>query len=430
VPVSVAARNVRRAREMVPNIPYGPRTHPCVCRAGIHEHSGAARTGGCQRTGCKRYRADAGYALAYQAIDAQRMTLGHALREADRIERRAHYTLNPRKPGEWSIGASDTSTCPKKIEYRNKPPEDFVRAPEDQREARMGTIIHAEVTRKMRALFPWREFAGKVTIPGLDRESEFDSYDPIVEELEDYKTAGDWRWDVLGDEGPSDEVWEQVMLYAYALEAIGRRVKTVRLSYIKRCNGHDETFVRDYDEQVAKAALDRLLGYATALDLGIELPRTGLGPENDALCRRCFARDHCWNTAAAAAAGRSPESYTILGAEPVDESVVWAIGEKVEQAKVRLDAEKAEKVAKTLLTGIEPGRYGDYEGYWTGGGGGDDHKARAEQLEQFYDLPDDQRPPLESLPVPQKSKWRGVRWGRVRKATLQAEARAARSEQG
>ena len=297
----------------------------------------------------------------------------------------------------------------------------------------MGTIIHAEVTRKMRLLYPWREYAGKVRIPGLDRDSEFDSYDPVIAEVEDYKTAGDWRWDVLGDEGPDESVWEQVMLYALALEAMGRPVKTVRVSYIKRCNGHDETFVRDYDEQMAKAALDRLLGYATALDLGIELPRTGLGPANDPLCRRCFAREHCWNTGAAAAAGRSPESFTILGAEPADESIIWAVQEKVEQAKVRLDAEKAEKVAKTLLDGVEPGRYGDYEGYSSGGGGGVDPYARVRQLEEFYDMPEDERPPLDALPVPQKHKYSFIKWGRVRKATLAAEAKAAKAaakEQG
>lgn len=427
-----AARSVERARQLIADgeIPYGPRTHPCVCRAGIHAHAGASNSGGCKATGCKRYRADHGYELAYKALDAQRTTLGHALRAADDLERAAHYKANPRQPGEWSIGASDTSTCPRKIQYRNAPPEDMVYAPEDKREARMGTIIHTEVTRKMRMLYPWREFAGKVQIPGLDRESEFDSYDPVTGELEDYKTAGDWRWDVLGDEGPTQDVWEQVMLYAMAVIAAGRPVHTVRVSYIKRCNGHDETFVRDYDEVMAKAALDRLLGYATSLDLGLDLPRTGTGPGSDALCRRCFARVHCWNMDTAAALGRSPESVTVLGTDPDDESIAWAVGEKVEAAKVRLDAQKAEDRAKALLDGLPAGRYGDFEGYEKWGGGGEDAKARAAQLEQFYDLPDGERPPLENLPVPQRRRYQFVQWGRVRKATLEREAREGRGGKG
>ena len=94
--MSVAARNVRRAREIFESLPYGPRTHPCVCRAGIHEHSGASRTGGCKRTGCKRYRADAAYALAYAALDAAHTSLGHSLRAADAA--RASPALHPQPP--------------------------------------------------------------------------------------------------------------------------------------------------------------------------------------------------------------------------------------------------------------------------------------------------------------------------------------------
>lgn len=423
--MSIPSRTVTRARRLIEDgaIPYGPRTAPCVCRAGLHEHAGASHTGGCKRTGCKRYRADLAYELACRALDAQHVTLGHALREADNIERRQHYALNPRQPGEWSIGASDTSTCPRKIQYRNAPPEDFKPDPEDKREARMGTIIHAEVTRKMRLLYPWREFAGRVLIPGLDRESEFDAYDPITAELEDYKTAGDWRWDVLGENGPDEHVWEQVMLYALALEAAGRPVRTVRVSYIKRCNGHDETFIRPYDEQAAKAALDRLLGYATSLDLGLDLPKTGTGPSSDALCRRCFARSHCWNMDRAAELRRSPESVTVLGEDPEREQVAWAIGEKVAAAAARLAAEKVEDQAKVLLEGLDPGRYGDFEGKEQWGGGGEDHKARREQLEQFYDLDPDERPVLEALSVPQKRRYKFTKWGRVRKATLDKEAR-------
>lgn len=400
--------------------------HPCVCKAGRHAHSGPGHTGGCPDTKCRRYRADLAWDLAYRALDAQQVDLGRALREADREARAKHYKDNPREPGQWSIGASDTSTCPKKIEYRNRPPEGMVRAPEDSREALMGTMIHDGVTERMRALYPWRDFGGKVTIPGLDRESEFDSYDPIIGELEDYKTAGDWRWDQVGDHGPEEDVWEQAMLYALALISAGRMVKTVKITYIKRANGHDESFVRPYDEHMAKAALDRLLGYATALDLGIELPKTGKGPSLDPLCRRCFAREDCWNTEAAQIAGRSPESYTILGAEPDDPTIVWAIEKKIEASRLTSEAKNAADEAKVLLEGVTPGRYADYEGYITGGGSPPDWKAHAGLLATYYDLPEDERPPLASIPEPQPRKYTYIRWGRVRKATLAKEAKAAR----
>lgn len=402
-------------------MPIGPRLHPCVCKAGRHAHSGVKHTGGCKATGCRKYRPDHAWDLVYRALDAQATKLGHSLRDADRLEREAHYTKNPRQPGHWSIGASDTGTCPKKIEYRNVPPADFVPAPEDSREARMGTMIHREATRQLRALYPWREFNGKVVIPGLDRESEFDWYDPVVLELGDIKTAGDYKWDSLGDHGPDEETWEQVMLYGLAVEATGRRVETVRLDYLKRANGHDETYVRPYDSVMAKRALDRLLGYATNLDLGIELPKIGTGPTNDWRCKRCFARIHCWNMDAAEALRRSPESVTILGAEPEDETVVWAIEERVAAAAAKREAEAAYKQSGTLLDGVPPGRYGEFEGYEKGGGTGPDWEEYAARLTEAYELPEEQRPPVEEIPPPRNRTYRYVMWGKVRKATLDRE---------
>lgn len=414
------ARKIIDAGLIVP----GPRTHPCVCGAGRHEHAGAQGTGACASTGCRRYRVDIAWDLAYRALDAQETSLGHSLREADRIEREKHRKDNPRGEGEWSIGASDAGTCPRKIQYRNAPPEGFEPAPEDQREARMGSIIHAEAVRRLAMLYPWRLFEQPVRVAGLDRDSKFDSYDPITGEVEDIKTAGDWRWDVLGEKGPEEEVWEQIALYALALEDQGHYVSTLKASYIKRCNGHDEVFTRPYDRAFAEAARDRLLGYATSLDLGIDLPKTGTGPTDDALCRRCFARNHCWNIPAAEQAGRSPESYTILGADPADDDIIWAISEKVEASRERLAAEKREAAAKNLMEGIEPGRYGEFEGYAQNGGGGDDHKAYAAKLAELFNLPDGMRPPIEAIPMPQKHRYTFIKWGRVRKATLDKERKA------
>lgn len=421
---------IARAREILADgIPIGPRLHPCVCRAGRHAHAGASGTGGCKATDCRRYRVDLAWDLAYRAQDAQATSLGHSLREADRLERDKHRKANPRKPGEWSIGASDAGTCPRKIQYRNSPPEDFTAAPEDQREARMGSIIHAEAVRRLAVLYPWRLFEQPVKIVGLDRDSKYDSYDPVTGEVEDIKTAGDWRWDQLGVEGPAEEVWEQVSLYGLALEDEGHPVTTLKVSYIKRCNGHDEVFTRPYERAYAEKARDRLTGYATALDLGLDLPKTGTGPSNDALCRRCFARLHCWNIEAAASAGRSPESFTVLGANPADEDVIWAIAEKVDAAAERLAAEKREEQAKTLMKGIEPGRYGDYEGYEQSGGGGLNFKADAANLRELMRLPDGMRPDPDDVPVPAGHRYTFVKWGKVRKATLDRERRQ-RGQQG
>jgi len=418
------ATQQQAAKIVAEGIPIGPRMYPCVCGAGRHAHGGGAGIGRCKETDCRRYRADRTWTLVYDALDAEAKTLGQALREYDQRQRQRHYRANPRGEGEWSIGASDTSTCPKKIEYRNRPPEDFEPVPEDSREARMGTIIHNEVTRQIRALYPWRIFGKKVRIAGLDRDSELDEYDPITGVLTDYKTAGDWRWERLGDDGPEWETWEQVLLYGLALEDEGHRVTRLRLCYVKRCNGHDEEFWMPFDRDAAEAARSRLLGYAEALDRGEELPRTGTGPSTDALCRRCFARNHCWGIPRAQELGRSPENVTILGETPDDESVSWAIKQKIEASAARLAAEKREKEAAALVDGIEPGRYGpdrEYEVWTVPTAGKPLYKASFEYALSLLELPAEMQPdPSAVHPI----KGRGYvvqKVGRVRKATLAAE---------
>jgi hypothetical protein len=437
--VATKDRHLARARQIVAEgLPIGPRMNPCVCGAGRHAHAGANATGACKTTGCKRYRANLAYELAYKALDAQAMTLGQSIRAASKIERAAHYKSNPRKPGEWSIGASDAGTCPRAIWYRNLPPGDLVRAWSDTREAEAGTMLHNEITRRMRMIYPWRMFAHRVLIPGLDRESEIDSYDPITGEVEDYKSAGEWKWDHIGEDGPDEDTWEQVLLYGLAMEDAGHPVATIRLSYYRRANGHDETFVREYDRAAAEKARDRLLGYASALDMLVEapddetlrealMPRTGDGPARDPLCKRCPFRLHCWNIPAAEAAGRSGYSYTVLGPDPDDEPIIWTIQTLVEARADKRSASEREAEAKDLLDGVEPRRYGPYEGYEKLGANRDDTKSYIASLQRVFDLPDGMRPALDSIELPKKRDRSSVIWGKVRKATLEREARETKA---
>lgn len=439
------ARRIERAQQILADgIPDGPRLEPCVCSAPLDAHAGTSHGGGCKDTGCRRYRPDGAWELAYAALDAQEATLGDSIRAADRLDREAHRKAFPRGEGEWSISPSDTSTCPRKLQYRNLPPEDYEPAITDNREARMGTIIHDEVTRRMRVLYPWRMFALRLRVDGLDRESELDWYDPITGEVTDLKTAGDYKWDNLGDDGPDEEVWGQVALYGLALEDMGYPVKSLRLDYLKRANGHDEPFRREYERAFAEKWRDYLMSLAARLDLVAldpvntePLPRTEPGPSHSEICRRCEARNHCWNIPQAEQAGRSPESYTALGPDPDDPTIAYAIEQKLNAAAVRLEAKKAEDEAKGLTQGLTPGRYGpvgEYTIQEVPGGGSDDWKARVEQLEQFYPLPETARPTLDTLNMPKERRYTYPKVGRTRKATLEKEARerakAAKAAEG
>lgn len=438
--MSARTRVVERAAKLVAEgaVPFGPRIHPCVCGAGRHAHKGANGTGACKDTACKRYRPNLAYQLAYEAIDREHETLGTSLRRASDIEYAEHRKANPRGPGEWSIGPSDVGDCKRRLWYKNLPPDDLVRAWTDTREAEAGKMLHNEITRRRKMIYPWRLFAFKVRIPGLDREYEIDEYDPITGKVVDYKTAGDYKWRRVGDYGPDHGVRGQLLSYGYALEALGYPVTGLIAMYYKRENGHDEVHYIDYSREAAEAVIDELLGYVQALDMLNEdgsdpdmvdmlFPRSPerLGPD-DALCSRCPFRNHCWNVPAAESAGRGPYSYTVLGSDPEAEKIEETIGELVVAREGRLAAETVEKEVKLRLDGITPRRYGDYEGWEKRGALRDDTKGYIERIAFLYDMPEDQRPAFDEIEMPKRRDRSSIQWTRVRKATVDAEKRAAK----
>lgn len=404
-PARVRRLPIEQARERVlarlsdPHPILGPRVEPCVCTAPRWEHSGRSRSGKCARTDCARYRRDVVDTLVERALTASVMTFGDELRA---FEARERAKRTRRAEGTLGIGPSDTANCPRKIEYRERPPDDFVPDIEDKRAARIGGMIHRDWQNVSEALYPWRLHEHVVEVPGLDsKNTRIDRYDGVTMTLDDAKTAGNWAWDNLGDSGPDEEVWEQVLIYAFSLNRMGLPVRTVRLIYIKRENGHDETFARPYDEDAAMRALDRLLGYAAVLDAGGHLPRTRSGPATDPICRGCFARTHCWNLTRAAALGRSGESVTLLG-EDIDPAEVEFFAAGVYHAKQRKTAaEKEAKEGLAILEGVPFGQYGAFY-YEQGGRFVDDPKARIEQLEAHYGEHDGARPDLDTLEKPKR----------------------------
>ena len=65
---------------------------------------------------------------------------------------------------------------------------------------------------------------------------------------------------------------------------------------------------------------------------------------------------------------------------------------------------------------------------WTGGATTPNWKAYADTLAAYYDLPEDERPPLDTIPEPQPRRYTYVKWGKVRKATLEREAREGKRQ--
>lgn len=373
----------------------GPRLNPCVCGKPWHLHVNGAPAG------CPGYQHDPADALAQVACWADSRSAMDDVADHNRAVRKQ------RTAGRWQVSPSDVGSCRRQLWYRENPPPGYVPLRQNTRKADAGTAMHAGITEARAALYPWRKHKVLVPIPGLDRDGEADEYDPITATVEDWKTAGHRAWEQIGLHGPYERAWRQAFIYAYALECAGYEVRRVRIRYIHRETGDEETFTRPYDQQYALESLGELVNLVTMLDAGIEPEREGRGPGVDPMCDFCPARAHCWQMDAADAAARSPQTFVAFGAEPdpSDPDVLWAVEQAGQARQRRLAAEKAEMAAKALAD-VDAGVYGDWE-VRRGTIRRPDYRGAYERLiaalEDREALPPDERPSLSRLldrPVP------------------------------
>jgi hypothetical protein len=417
---------IERARKLVPNVAAespGPYPAPCVCGAPRWEHGGELRSEDCPRSS-GRYTEDPAYSMAVRAVEGYRASFASIVRR--HFDDNAGRREVDRAAGQWAIGLSDTTSCPRAIQYRERPPDDYVPLETNKDAAMLGEILHRGAMEAMRSLYPWRIFEQPVTIPGLDRESHFDIYDPVTCVIDDIKTAGNWVWEYIGKDGPAEETWEQVMGYAYAWTLAGHPVHEVRLIYVNRGEGRDEhdrrragkdeIFVRTYDEKMARRAIARLLSYASVLDAGGDLPRTRMGPSTDPICRDwCPAVRHCWNLPEAEKRGYSPENYTVLIAERT--MTVGEAAARYDEARTKeAEAKRGKSELAAILRDVPSGTYEDIKIGSSPNGGLVDYKARTRILERWAQTPEPLREPYSSLETPRTPKGRSLQVSRVRKA--------------
>jgi hypothetical protein len=354
-----------------------------------------------------------------------------AMRAWEAARPRSQKTARARAEGKWGVGPSDLSACEKAIEFRENPPEGHVPIDIDKSAAILGTLTHESVTKARKARYPWRMFKVGVPVPGLDVPGEADEFDPHVAMVTDYKTAGRWRWDKVGKEGPAEYDWEQLLLYGLGLEDAGLHVEWLELLFISRESGQWEPFRRRYSREAALRTLTRLLAIVEALDEGRPLPRRRagddlLGPTVNGLCAsHCPHVKTCWGLDEVPA-HRSPESWLLVRDNPA----VAATLERYDAARGDVtERKKEQEYARTLLTGVDPGRYGDMTLAWSGGNLGDpqpDLAARVTQLEQAMQVAfDTGEPPPDpgalEMPTSRKQSAVSIQVKRVRAAQLEAE---------
>lgn len=333
-----------------------------------------------------------------------------------------------RPSGNLGPSPSDAGTCRRQLWYRQRPPADYVpRTGIDEKRAAIGSLFHRAGEKYRPAIYPWRRFEMVVEIPGLSRRGRIDEYDPVLGLVIDTKTAGRAKWGMIGDDGPTPQMWAQLLIYAWSLYLAGYPVKTLCIIAINRDTGDEEHHYLEFDPAAGAAALDELTTVASMIDAGLVPPRDGHGTQ-DWQCKWCPAMDHCWSTARAAELGRSPESLTLLGEDPDDDAIIWAALEFLRLREQRLALDKQESRAKALLQGLPTRKYG--EAREAGGieiadswSSSTAYKQAYERLLQLYVLPDGERPPLEEVPPPAVTKSRSQTAKKIRAAKRAATKR-------
>jgi hypothetical protein len=365
------------------------------------------------------------------APTAARELAAQALAVADRSpidDIGEHLDAEHVRSGRTGPAVSDFGGCGRAVWYRDTPPDGYVPLPDEhRRKAIAGQIYHKLYEIARRARYPWRRHEMWIDIPGLDRRGRIDEYDPVLGEVTDLKTGDDWKWDRIGEDGPDESDFAKAMIYGLALEAQGLPIRTVQIIYVHRGTGDDEPFRRDYDPAAAAEALDQLIELATMLDLGIVPPRAGFSPSSWP-CKACPARNHCWNVGAAEAAGRSAQSYTLLGAEPDDPSIEWAAGTKYEADRAFRDADQRKEEVKHLLDGVPAGTYGPWV-VTPKSRRQPQYKDAFNKVVGVYPLPEEHRPPVEAVADPPRRTDRWVEVKPVRAAKRQRKPRR-RKESG
>jgi len=371
--IEKAARRVRALYAEYATGEYirGPYLAPCLCGHGMHAHSGKKHEGTCTECAAAdpprrdKYRPDLVDRLVQDALDAEGRTFSDDLHRHSTREY-ANRPRTDRAPGEWRIGPSDVGGCGRAMWYRNLPPEGFEPDPEFRGPAMAGEVIEEAWRRIQEREYPWRQHQRSLAIKALYSRGRLDVYDPVNGVVYDCKSAGAWKWDLVGDGGALLADVKQVCLYADELDRLGEYVRKVVVVYINRDTFREEAFPIDWDDKarrLARAARAELVDRLTMLDLanedGIEPERELPGPSNSPICDNCFARSHCWNLPRAAELGRSPESLTLLGEDPDTKEIEWTIKKIVAARKERTKADNGYKEVNGRIDGIKPGVYGE-----------------------------------------------------------------------
>jgi hypothetical protein len=212
----------------------------------------------------------------------------------------------------------------------------------------------------------------KITVPGLPRPGEADDVDFVNLIITDLKSANDRAWQAaINRDGPYENYWDQVEVYAYGLRVEFGGDWTLRIVLFNTEKGGEVEFTRpanpERGERLASimAARHEALAAAVAGDGAPEdFPQEGNGPNTGFPCDWCEYVTLCWGDWEG---GLSPQAASIVE----DPALVAA---RAAEYLIARDEESAAKKRKdaafAFLRGIR-GTFGDFAVTQTADGEGE-----------------------------------------------------------
>jgi hypothetical protein len=272
----------------------------------------------------------------------------------------------------YLIGPSGVGACNRQQAYRyfKVPASDF----KSKDKADLGTLLHLGWSAMLAAMFDPTERRGdvKITVPGLPRPGEADDVDFVNLIITDLKSANDRAWQAaINRDGPYENYWDQVEVYAYGLRVEFGGDWTLRIVLFNTEKGGEVEFTRpanpERGERLASimAARHEALAAAVAGDGAPEdFPQEGNGPNTGFPCDWCEYVTLCWGDWEG---DLSPQAASIVE-DPA------LVAEKAAEYLAARDEESAAKKRKdgafAFLRGIR-GTFGDFAVTQTADGEGE-----------------------------------------------------------
>lgn len=275
----------------------------------------------------------------------------------------------------YALTMSGLGGCTRQGAYRlakTPPSEEMIFG--EMREANLGTMAHI-------GLLPQFAKVGEGTEEGdvelhegeLVVRGRYDLYLPQWRVMADLKTIT--TYSIRHLERPPRRHRLQVAGYARAAEQAGNPVEWLAWIYLDRDSGKHKIFVEAFGEEVRQLVADRCTELATYAGDPDGAPRDERGPGLSRYCDSCPWLRQCWG---------SDAEPGVVGAQSIlchdDKDVEEAIGLYWNASATIKDAKAQQDFAKAMITGREPGRYGEWEYLWSAEGEMDDGAAAVEVL--------------------------------------------------